>query len=182
MKGHLSDESLLDLAEGRGSEADRAHAAVCATCSGHVSQTAETLAVARSADVPEPPPFYWPALGRAVSRGLGRQPRRLPAWSWLLPLAAATAGIVIALAPGRTAVSPVPAPATAATLPAWSALPPVEEDVGAAMLEAVAVDGESGIAALDEGRSPDAFVAGLSEEEAQSLADRLRASWKESAL
>jgi hypothetical protein len=172
MSPHLSNESLLDLAEGRGSERDRAHAAACAACGGSLSQTAELLAVARGAEVPEPPASYWIALERAVNRRIDEEPRRRAAWGWLVPLVAAAAVVAIALTPVRGPLAPAATPFVA--VPSWSALPPIDEDAGVPVLEAVAGEGESGIAALDEGRGLGSFLAGLTDDEAQALAETLR--------
>ena len=180
MSPHLSDESVLDLAEGRGSERDRAHAAVCAACGGRLSQTAEMLVVARSAEVPEPPASYWVVLERSVNRRIDEGPRRGAAWGWLVPVAAVAAGVAIALTPVRGRVAPAATPSMA--VPSWSALPPIDEDAGMAVLEAAAREGESGIAALDDARGLGSFVAGLSDDEAQALADTLRGPRKEGEL
>lgn len=174
MTRHLSDESLLDLAEGGGGDGDRAHAAACPTCAARVEEARAALHLARRADVPEPSPLYWEAMRRGVERRIAEgEPRRSPRWAWLAPLAATAAALALfALATGRTH-APVVAPGP--TLPAWSALPPAEEDESLDVLEAVAMaDGDLG--PLDEGRGVSAFLAGLTDEEYRALADSLRAA------
>jgi hypothetical protein len=179
MSRHPSEETLLDLAEGRAGEPWRTHLAECPGCAARVSEAAQALAAARRADVPEPPEPYWEAFGHAVSRGIDAGSRRRPRWGWLLPLgAAAAAAAVIALAPWQ----PAPLPAPPASLPSWSALPPIEEDDAAPILEAVASDAETGLAALDEGRGLGPFVAALTDDEAQALAEALREQRKDGAL
>lgn len=181
MSRHPSEEMLLDLAEGRAGEPCRAHLAECQSCAARVSEAAQALAAARRADLPEPPEPYWDGFGRAVRRRIDESSRRRPRWGWLLPLgAAAAAAAVIALAPWQPAPSPAPPPA--ASLPSWSALPPIEEDAAAPILEAVASDAEPGLAALDEGRGLGSFVAALTDDEAQALAEALRAQRKDGAL
>jgi hypothetical protein len=73
---------------------------------------------------------------------------------------------------------PPPAPSPAAVGP-WSALPPLEQDEGLPVLEAA---GDIAVVALDEGRGLDAFVAGLTDDEAQVLADELRDARQEGEL
>lgn len=170
---HLSDESLLRLAQGEGDAAGREHVLACGRCAGRVEDAREGLFLAQRADVPEPSPLYWEAMRRSVGRRIAEEPRRSPAWAWLAPVLA-TAGVVlvVVLTTGRAhAPAVLPAP----TLPAWSALPPAEEDVSLEVLEGVAIaDGNLGT--LDEGNGVSAFLAGLSDEEYRGLADSLRES------
>ena len=171
MSRHLSDESLLRLAQGEDADADRAHVLACARCAERVEEARAGLVLARRADVPEPSPLYWQAMRRNVGRRIAEEPRRSPAWAWLAPvLATAAAILVVVLTTGRAhAPAALPAP----TLPAWSALPPAEDDVSLEVLEGVAIaDGDLGT--LDEGRGVGAFLAGLSDEEYRALADSLR--------
>jgi len=96
-----------------------------------------------------------------------------------VPLLATAALVAVVVArPPRASVPlrPEPPPATSeAVVPAWSALPPAEQDGSLPVLEAfVVADGEA--AAWEEGRGLGAFEAGLSDEESQALADGLRQS------
>jgi hypothetical protein len=176
MTPHVSDESIVDLAEGRGNEAERAHLAGCRGCAERVSEAAEILAAVRGAELPEPPAAYWSALARSVSRGIDDEPRRASGWRWLVPIAAAAA-VVATVLPVRAPLAPAsPPPVPVAP---WSALPPLEEDAGALVLEAA---GEPVAAALDEGRGLDSFVAGLTDDEAQALAEALRGPRQEGEL
>ena len=86
--------------------------------------------------MPEPSALYWEAFRREVDRRIQGEARRH--WvRYLVPLAAA-AGIVVALRHGN-GPTPVPSPsASASVLPAWSALPPAEDDPGLDVLQAVA--------------------------------------------
>jgi hypothetical protein len=169
MTRHVPDESLPDLAEGGGAEADRAHARACSACAGRVAEVLSALELARRADVPEPSPLYWEAMRRSVGRRIGEEPRRAPRWAWLAPLAAVLVAVV-ALTTGRTqAPSATPAP----VLPAWSALPEAEDDLSLLVLEGLAA-GDGGLGALDEGGGVGPFLASLSDEDYQVLADTLR--------
>jgi hypothetical protein len=171
MTRHVPDESLPDLAQGGGTSAERAHARACLPCASRVEEVRAALDLARRADVPEPPPLYWEAMRRSVGRRIAEGPRRGPRWAWLAPLAAA-AGLVavVALTAGRP---PAPSATPAAGLPAWSALPPVEDDPSLVVLEGLAV-ADADLAALDEGRGVGAFLAGLSDADYQTLAESLR--------
>ncbi len=62
--------------------------------------------------------------------------------------------------------------AVSAPLPAWSALPPLEEDTAVPVLEAVVARDEER-AALEEPRGLDRFLVGLSDEETAALAETL---------
>lgn len=172
MTRHLTDEAALDLAEGGADRALLAHAAGCAECAARIEEARAGLALAGSADVPEPPPLYWEAMRRNLERRIAEEPRRAPRWAWLAPLLATAAAVaVVALRTGR---APVPEPSPEPTLAAWSALPPVEEDASLEVLEGwVVTTGDLG--SLDEGQGVGAFVAELSEEDMGALADSLRA-------
>ncbi|MGE5127398.1 MAG: hypothetical protein ACM3PV_13980 [Betaproteobacteria bacterium] len=185
MSRHLSEETLLDLVEGRADETSRAHLVDCASCAARVSEAAQALSAARAAEVPEPPQPYWNGFGRAVSRRIDESARRPSRWGWLVPLGAAAAAVaVIALVPSwRPAPAPAPpAEQPAAALPSWSALPPIEQDDATPILEAAASGAEPGLAALDDGRGLGWFVAALTDDEAQALAEALRAQRKDGAL
>lgn len=167
MTSHVADESLPDLAEGGGSDAERAHVGACGPCSARVEDAGAALALARRADVPEPSPLYWEAMRRNVARRTAEEPRG-PRRAWLVPVAAVLAAF--ALTAGRTPAPPAP---PERTLAAWSALPPPEDDASLEVLAGVAVT-DADLANLDEGRGVGAFLAGLSDEEGRALVDSLR--------
>ena len=179
MSRHVSDENVVDLAEARGGEREHAHLAGCEACARRVCEARQTLAVARAAELPEPPEAYWTGLVRAVNRRIDAEPRRTAAWAWLVPLAAAAAGIVVALTPPGGVRPTAVAGAPPAAVVAWSALPPIDEDEALPILE---VAGEPVTATLDDGRGLGSFVAGLTDDEAQALADSLRGPRKEGEL
>ncbi len=180
MRRHLSDETLLDLAEGRSNGPSREHLRDCPVCSERVDEAAQALAAVRGAGMPEPPEAYWTALSRGVSRKIDERSSRLPRWGWLVPLgAAAAAAAVFAFVPWSSS-PPVASPVAA--VQSWSALPPIEEDAAAPILEAAASDAEPGLAAIDEGRGLGSFVAALTDDEARALADALREQRKEGSL
>jgi hypothetical protein len=170
MTRHVPNESLPDLAEGGGREADRAHVQGCSSCAARVEETRAVVALARRAEVPEPSPLYWDAMRRSVGRRIAEEPRRTPRWAWLAPVAAATAVVaVFALATGRTHA---PSPGPASVLPAWSALPAAEDDASLVVLEGL--EEEGGLGDVYEGRGVGPLLAGLSEDDYQALVDSLR--------
>ncbi len=181
MSGHPKEEELMDLAEDGGSAELREHAAGCVSCAGRVAELRELLSELPQADVPEPPPLYWEAFRRNVSRRIAEE-RPRPAWrGWLVPLAAlaATAGVailaqrpVVTHAPSRTTASVARA---SAPLPAWSALPPAEEDEAMPVLEGLAVGG-SDLGEWYEGRGLGPFLAGLTEDETAAVPRTLQAA------
>ena len=175
MTRHVPDESLPDLAGGRGSEADRAHAGECAPCASRLAEVRSALDLARRADVPEPSPLYWDAMRRSVGRRIGEEPRERPRWAWLAPLAATAALVAaVALTTGRGhAPSVMPEPG----LPAWSALPEAEDDPSLVVLEGLVAGGD-GLGALDEGGGVGPFLASLSDEDYRALAESLRDAGK----
>ncbi len=169
MSHHPDPEVLVELAAGGTGEARR-HLDTCAACAERVSELRETLAVATRADVPEPPEAYWEAFRRNVDRRMYVDRRRPLRWLWLAPAAVAAAAVAFAVLPVRHAGRPDPPalPAVAA-VPSWSALPPIEDDAGVPVLEAVVATDENATA-LEQGRGLGAFLGSLSDEESRELA------------
>lgn len=174
MFAHLAEETLMDVVDGTASPAAREHVGSCERCRTRVADAAEAWAEAGDSGVPEPSPLYWASFRRQVGRRIEGE-RRPGAWRpvWLLPVAAA-AGLLVALPVIRSPRSlPSPSPGFLPALPAWSALPPVEEDEGLEVLRAVATT-DSEVAAGFERGSTLEMLSDLSDEESQALAERLR--------
>jgi len=172
MSLHLSDERLADaLLSGTVDDAALAHLRACSTCAGRLAEAEAGLALARRDDVPEPSPLYWEALRRNVGRRVADEPRRASWIAWLAPVAAAAGVAALAIA-HRPIGAPVPlaSPTAAAALPSWSALPPLDDDEALPVLEGVVAVAGSG---WDEGKGPDEYVAGLSEDEQAVVAAAL---------
>jgi hypothetical protein len=174
MASHVPDDRLLDVMEGTGA-ADRAHVEACPLCRARLAEAQAGRALAAGAEVPEPSPLYWESLRRQVSRRLDEEgARRAPFWRWIslgpaLAAAAVLVGIVTLLPVTRRSPAPVPE----RPLPAWSALPPADEDEGLDFLRAAApavadAAPPAGCAAVAE------CVSDLSDEESRVLAERLR--------
>jgi hypothetical protein len=180
MTKHVSEEELLTLLEGAGTPSDRAHVDACASCLARLEEARAGLDLAGRADVPEPSPLYWETLRRNVGRRIGEERWGAAArWGWLVPLAAAAATVAaVALSVGH---APAPSARPTTVLEAWSALPPSDRDEGLAVLEAIAMaDGD--LASWEEGRGVESFVAGLSDEDSQALAEMLRRTGQEGDL
>jgi hypothetical protein len=174
MASHVPEQRLLDVLEGRGA-ADRAHVDACGQCRTRLAEAQAGLALAVGAEVPEPSPLYWEALRRQVSRRVDEESERRPAfWRrlWLGPALAAAAAVA-----GIVTFLPVaghhPAPLPEKPLPAWSALPPAEEDEGLDVLRAVAPAVADAPAPTGCGSVAECVID-LSDEESQVLADNLR--------
>ena len=170
---HVPEPALLDVLEGGGARSDRTHVAACPTCAARLAEAGEGWALARGADVPEPLPFYWASLRRAVGQRVEAAPPRRIRWAMILPLSAlAAAGAAAALSIGP-AVRPSITPST--VVPAWSALPPEDADEGLPVLQGLALAGGD-LAPWDDSRGIGPFLAGLSEEDSQALVTSLRTS------
>jgi hypothetical protein len=125
--------------------------------------------------------MYWEALRRNVGRRISEESVPRARWGWLAPLAASAAALAVlafVVGGGDEAPSPTPEP-----VPAWSALPPVEEDAGLAVLTGLATTAtEVDWTDWEEGQGLGAFVAGLSDEESEALVAALRVERPEGEL
>jgi len=178
MAKHLSEERLLDVVEGAADGDARAHVTVCSACRRRVDEAALGLALAHEAEVPEPTPLYWEAFRRQLGRRILSEGRT--AWRWrLVPLLAAAAALVVivpslkAPAGARGSLAPV--------VPAWSALPPAEEDPGWVVLQGLAAS-DPELAPPREGRGVAELLGDLSEEESLALTDALQKKLKDGEL
>ena len=181
-RGHLGEEALIDVMDGVADGEARAHASSCLHCRARLEQAAAGLELAREADVPEPSPLFWDSFRRQVDRRIEAGDPE-PAWKrpsirGLAPWLAAAATLLAAVAgilPRAHSPAPAAAPASSG-LPAWSALPPVEEDAALDLLAAV-VPGNTGLGPLAECEGLGeclAEVSTLSEEDSARLTDALQ--------
>jgi hypothetical protein len=173
MVSHVPESKLLDVLEG--TDADRAHIEACAQCQARLAEAQAGLALAAGAEVPEPSPLYWDALRRQVSRRLDEESALRPAFWRRVPLGPALAAAVVLA--GIVAYLPLaghhPTAVPERPLPAWSALPPADEDEGLDVLRAVApAVADASVPAPCAGVAD--CVADLSDEESRILAERLR--------
>jgi hypothetical protein len=173
MGAHVPDGRLLEVLEGIGA-ADRRHVEGCAQCQARLAEARDGLALALDAEVPEPSPLYWESLRRQVSRAVEREGQRRPAfWRVSFGPALAAAAVLAGIVTFLPRSDPGPEPVPEQTLPAWSALPPAEEDPGLDVLRAVApVVADAALPAACS--AVNECVADLSDEESQALAESLR--------
>lgn len=98
MTRHLSDDALLELAEG--GAAGREHLETCAICRERVDAVRETIGMLREDGMPEPSPLFWQHFSERVSQAIDQEPSgtgahwALPRWTWAL---AAVAGAILAV-------------------------------------------------------------------------------------
>jgi hypothetical protein len=124
--------------------------------------------MASTTDIPEPPGLYWEALRRNVSRRIAEEPPRRVRWGWLVPVAATAGALVVTFSLLERPLAPTAPP----TLPAWSALPPVDEDPDLFVVSGFAI-GEEALIEWEEGQGLGAFVASLSDEDSAALVEAL---------
>ena len=169
MTGHLSEESVVDMASDEGDPGASEHLLACPECAARVHECRSSLALLEQTEIPEPSPLYWEALRSGVKQKIAQDKRRVSAWTMLVPLAAAAA-LLLVIWGGPTKPAPVTAPLS---LPSWSPLPAAEDDEGLRVLEGVAL-GAQGEADLEAPAGLAPYLAGLTDEESRALAETLR--------
>jgi hypothetical protein len=109
---HLSEEQLVDIAEGTRGEASAPHLASCEACRRQLAELRAMMSVAAEADVPEPSPLFWNHFSDRVREAVAAEPaRRGWDWSWArfrmpIALAAAVAILIIAVSTVRLIAPP----------------------------------------------------------------------------
>lgn len=95
---HLTDDQLLDAAEGTLQGTAAAHLALCGSCEREVASLRATLSAAVDVGVPEPSPLFWDQLSRRVREAVADEdvPRR--GLRWPLPWRIAIPVVVAAMA------------------------------------------------------------------------------------
>ena len=177
MRGHLSDEMLIDALDG--AAGPLSHARECDGCGRRLEPLREALGQATEAEVPEPSPLYWQAFRAQVGRRIGAVSRagwRFAFWPALLAAASvvvATSGLVSGLRGSSSGFD-----VAVVSAPLWSALPPESEDESVPVLEgALASLGEDSVVAdslLADCRGLTQCLAWLTEAEQQALTEAVR--------
>jgi hypothetical protein len=172
---HVPDAALMDLVEGSASDRVRAHVAGCASCRARVEDARGGLSWAREASVPEPVPAYWDVQRAQVARAIAGAPagvghRRM--WT-VAALAGAAMLALVTVVPAPHVGAPTARPTASAVLPAWSALPPADEDDSLDVL-AGAAEVATAAAPVLECSDVAACVGSLSDEESRALAEALK--------
>ena len=153
---HLSEEELIDLAEGVRAESELPHLAGCQVCRGRWKDLRGMLTAA-DVGVPEPSPLFWEHFSRRVREAVAAE-TAVPAvprvsWRLVMPLVALAAVVLAALLslrppsgvqsdpfagrPDESTVN-VPAPVSLATDPSLSLMADLAADLD---LDAVAEAG-----------------------------------------
>jgi hypothetical protein len=170
---HASETALMDVLEGTAGDGILAHVRSCVRCRARVEEARGGLAWTEQVTVPEPVPSYWEMFRRHVARRIEETPAppsRRPVWA----AAAAAAAIVAAvLTVMPSPVVPPGPPVAARALPAWTPLPPADEDPALPLLEEAAPAVAASAAALECGDVAECVTA-LTEEESGDLAEALR--------
>jgi len=126
------------------------------------------MALAREAEVPEPPPLYWEAFDKKLGRRLAEdRPRRWMPWT---AAAALAAGLAVVVLRSPQPPAPVAPAAPAVLLPEWTPLPPRDEDAGLRVLQSVAaeLEPETECVGVEE------CMADVSDEEGGALVELMR--------
>lgn len=100
MNACLRPDEVVDAVDGVLAPARRAHLAGCEACRATVQGLGQALDEVRRDEVPEPSPFFWPAINARVRAAVAAEPPpRHDVWSWRAWLpATALAGLVLAIA------------------------------------------------------------------------------------
>ena len=154
---HLSEEELIDLAEGVRAESELPHLAGCQVCRARLTDLRGMLTAAADVGVPEPSPLFWEHFSRRVREAVAAE-TAVPAvprvsWRLVMPLVALAAVVLAALLslrppsgvqsdpfagrPDESTVN-VPAPVSLATDPSLSLIADLAADLD---LDAVAEAG-----------------------------------------
>lgn len=170
MNAHLGEETLWNALENERSSETQAHLDACAECRWQLEEAREALGWAHDAAVPEPSPLFWESFRRKVSRRI-EQRERWATVGRVAGLTALAASLILAVRVAGPAPGPAP---TEARLPAWSALPALEEDASFDVLRAAfdAADLRLGVADLT------AAVIELDEERGALLAEAVEREFR----
>src|SRR5215208_4850297 len=129
---HLSQDQLLDVADGTRAAHEFPHVESCAICARQLADLRSAIGAVAEVAVPEPSPLFWDHLSARIRTAVAEDNRsaKLSAWAgrawWQWAAAAALVGVVLVIIwPGPPRVSApggVSAPAVA------SVAPPATED------------------------------------------------------
>ena len=148
---HLTDEQIVDAAEGAPPQAHAAHLSTCATCASKVREIQAVLLEVDGVDAPEPSPLFWQQLPVRVRAAIDRpQSGRI---GWRLPWVAASAAALVVMVAfailgirfgdvrqPTAAVRPTPEPAAPAEPVAVVETLDIDEDEAWAVVRSLAAD------------------------------------------
>jgi len=158
MKGHLTPDQFLDVAEGTGAESALPHLSSCDACRRRLADLRGVMAAVAAVDAPEPSPLFWSHLERRVhgaiandedtlataSSSPGASFRALPAWagsrvSAMAALSLAIAAVAIGMYV-RSTPPPGGVPERAAVAEVAAGLPSSAGDQALALVADLAAD------------------------------------------
>ena len=182
---HLPPDLLIDIAEGTRPESSASHLAECGECRRQLAELREMMAVAVSAEMPEPSPLFWDHLSARVRTAVAEDVERPAPWARVLNarVLAGSLGLIGAAAVLAMAVSMrtgnVPATTVTLTPPPVAAPADVATDDPSLTLLTDLADGLDWDAAVDDGLTvpvgaADVVVADLSDAERVELRRLLR--------
>jgi hypothetical protein len=141
---HLTQEELLDVADGTRRGDEFPHLESCAACVRHVADLRGAIEAAAEVKVPDPSPLFWDHLSQRVREAVADEQRteRRPSFVESPWLRWALAGAVVAVIVVVAARAPRPVPTSAGDAPATMSgdssqpveLPAFEDDPALALL------------------------------------------------
>jgi hypothetical protein len=128
-RGHVTEQELIDLADGCASVPAQAHAGTCPVCRERVASLHASIALAHADAVPEPSPLFWDHFSARVSEAIRQEPdvglrrERQARWNWWVMPGVAAAALVFVVAVWPVARSGrIPNPPAAAAAPPAAAV------------------------------------------------------------
>src|SRR5262245_31517961 len=99
---HLSEEELIDLAEGARAERDLPPLSVCASCRTRLTGLQAAMSAGAAADAPEPSPLFWEHFSDRVRAAVSAEAAapvvsRRPSWRFVMPAVALAAVVLVAV-------------------------------------------------------------------------------------
>ncbi len=184
----LQPDEIIDLVDGVLDPARATHVESCGSCRGAAAEVRAALAEVATATMPEPSPYFWPAVNRRVHAAIAAAPaardgwRAWLAWDTLVPVAG-MAAVLMAL--GTTIARPptdfiaAPALAGAASPGAADVAGDPADDALSLVVELAETLPDTGVDSLDLAPLPDlgdVAAAALTDDELHALEVILRAA------
>lgn len=196
MTRHLTNDELVDLADGIRAEDSVPHLLGCETCQRQLADLRSALAAAADVEVPEPSPLFWDHFSARVRQAVAAEPAPSVAWvpgGWPLRVAipvSMLAGAALALAVvmsgqlgvGRDEPATPAAPEATAVTPSGEASATVDtgDDLLLSLVADLADDVEMDADAVTEAGlsvrtgTADRVIADLGDEERSALEQLLK--------
>ena len=110
---HLSEDVLIDLAEGAVAETSTPHLSDCKECRLRLADVRTMMTAAVDVNVPEPSPLFWEHLSARVREAVAAEPPPQVSWSarwlsWNVVAPAALGAVALAIVALRFQTGPAP--------------------------------------------------------------------------